>query len=167
MRCRLFALLATLMFAAGASAEGWKAGASAVKITPEKPVVMLGFPDRKGPFTSVAQDIWAKALALEDPSGHRAVVVTADLVGFQAANSTDPKALIKALETGTFKSWPDAPVTFPKADGVYWHPVGADDADMFVTREIFPLAGAFEAVRRQLAIERAHGDRLASVFHCA
>jgi hypothetical protein len=78
------------MFTAGASAEGWKAGASAVKITPEKPVVMLGFPDRKGPFTSVAQDIWAKALALEDPSGHRAVIVTADLVGFQAANSTDP-----------------------------------------------------------------------------
>lgn len=53
------------------------------------------------------------------------------------------------------------------ADGVYWHPVGADDADLFVTREIFPLADAFEAVRRQLAIERAHGDRLASVFHCA
>ncbi|MGE5149775.1 MAG: ABC transporter substrate-binding protein [Rhodospirillaceae bacterium] len=39
----------------------------------------------------------------------------------KAANSTDPKALIKALETGTYKSWPDAPVTFPKADGVYWH----------------------------------------------
>ena len=36
----------------------------------------------------------------------------------KAANSTDPKALIKTLETGTYKSWPDAPVTFPKADGV-------------------------------------------------
>lgn len=53
------------------------------------------------------------------------------------------------------------------ADGVYWHPVGADDSDMFVTREIFPLADAFDAVRKQLAIERAHADRLASVFHCA
>jgi branched-chain amino acid transport system substrate-binding protein len=39
----------------------------------------------------------------------------------KAAGSTDPKALIKALETGTYKSWPDAPVTFPRADGVYWH----------------------------------------------
>ena len=28
---------------------------------------------------------------------------------------------IHKLEAGTFKSWPDAPVTFPKADGVYWH----------------------------------------------
>lgn len=53
------------------------------------------------------------------------------------------------------------------ADGVYWHPVGADDEDMLVTPEIFPLADAFDAVRRHLDRERAHGDRLAAVFHCA
>lgn len=53
------------------------------------------------------------------------------------------------------------------ARGVYWHPVGADDDDLLVTREIFPLAGAFDAVRHHLARERTHGERLASVFHCA
>ena len=53
------------------------------------------------------------------------------------------------------------------ADGVYWHPVGAEDDDMLVTRDILPLADAFEAVRVHLARERAHGDRLAAVFHCA
>ncbi len=37
------------------------------------------------------------------------------------AKSTDPKAVVKALETGTFKSWAAAPVTFPAAKGVYWH----------------------------------------------
>jgi branched-chain amino acid transport system substrate-binding protein len=37
------------------------------------------------------------------------------------AKSTDPKALITALETGSFKGWTATPVTFPKADGVYWH----------------------------------------------
>ena len=37
------------------------------------------------------------------------------------AKSTDPKAMVHALETGTFKSWADAPVTFPRADGIYWH----------------------------------------------
>jgi len=37
------------------------------------------------------------------------------------AKSTDPKAIIKALETGTFKTWADAPVTFPDAPGVYYH----------------------------------------------
>ncbi|MEO6528726.1 MAG: radical SAM protein [Gemmatimonadaceae bacterium] len=53
------------------------------------------------------------------------------------------------------------------ADGVYWHPVGADDDDMLVTRDVFPLAAAFAAVRAHLVRERAHGERLASVFHCA
>src|SRR6202011_2596811 len=37
------------------------------------------------------------------------------------ANSTDPKAVIKALETGTFKSWTSSPVTFPRAEGVFFH----------------------------------------------
>jgi branched-chain amino acid transport system substrate-binding protein len=42
----------------------------------------------------------------------------------QAANlakATDPKAMVKALETGTFKSWAAADVAFPRADGVYFH----------------------------------------------
>jgi branched-chain amino acid transport system substrate-binding protein len=60
----------------------------------------------------------------EDPTygplnGFGGIMILAEAL--KAANSTDPKALIKALETGTFKSWPDAPVTFPRADGVYWH----------------------------------------------
>ena len=33
------------------------------------------------------------------------------------------------------------------AEGVYWHPVGAEDADLLVTRDIFPLAASFAAVR--------------------
>ncbi len=37
------------------------------------------------------------------------------------AKSTDPKAMVAALEGGSFESWPDAKVTFPKADGPYWH----------------------------------------------
>jgi hypothetical protein len=51
--------------------------------------------------------------------------------------------------------------------GVYWHPVGAEDEDLLVTRTIFPLASAFEEARRALASERAHQERLASVFYCA
>ncbi len=77
-------------------------------------------------------------------------------------------ALRGAAESGVALSRADlVPEITITADGVYWHPVGADDADMLVTREVFPLADAFEAVREHLARERAHGDRLASVFHCA
>lgn len=60
----------------------------------------------------------------EDPvygalNGFGAIAILSQAM--KAANSTDPKTLIKTLESGTYKSWPDAPVTFPKADGVYWH----------------------------------------------
>jgi hypothetical protein len=53
------------------------------------------------------------------------------------------------------------------AEGVYWHPVGADDADLFLTAEIFPLADAFAELRRALDRETEHGRRLATIFNCA
>ncbi len=39
----------------------------------------------------------------------------------EAAKTTEPKAMIKALEEGSFIGWSAVPVTFPKADGVLWH----------------------------------------------
>lgn len=42
---------------------------------------MSGYGGRKAPSEEAAMDLWAKALALEDPFGRRAVVVTTDLIG--------------------------------------------------------------------------------------
>jgi pyruvate-formate lyase-activating enzyme len=53
------------------------------------------------------------------------------------------------------------------AEGVYWHPVGAEDADLLVTREIFPLAESFAAVRRAFDREGEHAHKLAKIFNCA
>jgi hypothetical protein len=53
------------------------------------------------------------------------------------------------------------------ADGVYWHPVGATDADLLVTRDIFPLSEAFAAVRRAFEREGEHANKLARIFNCA
>jgi organic radical activating enzyme/TusA-related sulfurtransferase len=53
------------------------------------------------------------------------------------------------------------------AEGVFWHPVAAEDADLLVTRDIFPLAEAFAAVRRAFARESEHDRRLATIFNCA
>ncbi len=53
------------------------------------------------------------------------------------------------------------------AEGVYWHPVGAEDNDLLVTREIFPLSESFAAVRRAFDREREHANRLARIFNCA
>ena len=53
------------------------------------------------------------------------------------------------------------------ADGVYWHPVGAEDADLLVTRDIFPLSESFAAVRRAFDREGEHAGKLAKIFNCA
>jgi pyruvate-formate lyase-activating enzyme len=53
------------------------------------------------------------------------------------------------------------------ADGVYWHPVGAEDTDLLVTRDIFPLSECFAAVRRAFDREGEHANKLARIFNCA
>ncbi|WP_456640566.1 Rv1681 family radical SAM protein [Bradyrhizobium sp. USDA 10063] len=53
------------------------------------------------------------------------------------------------------------------AEGVFWHPVGAEDNDLLVSREIFPLAESFAAVRRAFDREFEHPRRLAKIFNCA
>src|ERR1700730_18263136 len=53
------------------------------------------------------------------------------------------------------------------ANGVYWHPVGAEDADLLVTPDIFPLSESFAAVRRAFDREGEHANKLASIFNCA
>jgi pyruvate-formate lyase-activating enzyme/TusA-related sulfurtransferase len=53
------------------------------------------------------------------------------------------------------------------SEGVFWHPVGAEDNDLLVRREIFPLAESFAAVRRAFDRESEHQRRLARIFNCA
>jgi branched-chain amino acid transport system substrate-binding protein len=52
-------------------------------------------------------------------NGFANAVVIAQAI--EMAKSTEPPALIKALETGSFKGWSTVPVTFPRADGSLWH----------------------------------------------
>ena len=74
-------------FSALSTAAEWKAGVASVSITPKEPIHLLGYPNRTKPFESVDQDIFAKALVIEDTKGHRGVIVTSDLVGLQDAYS--------------------------------------------------------------------------------
>ena len=53
------------------------------------------------------------------------------------------------------------------AAGVYWHPVGAADADFFLTADALPLARAFETVRLVWEEEQRFATSLASIFRCA
>lgn len=59
----------------------WKAGAASAKITPAKPLKMAGYAGRKEPAEGTEQDLYAKALAVEDQQGNRVVFLTLDLIG--------------------------------------------------------------------------------------
>src|ERR1700722_1665914 len=63
----------------------WKVGLAQIKVTPEHPVLLSGYPGRPKPFEKVAQDLYVKVLVLEDREGHRGVLVTSDLLGLPAA----------------------------------------------------------------------------------
>lgn len=64
-----------------AAQDGWKAGVARVDITPERPMWMAGYAARDHASEGTLHEIWAKALALEDADGNRAVLVTTDLLG--------------------------------------------------------------------------------------
>lgn len=62
--------------------QGWKAGVAKVKITPKESIWIAGYINRDHPSEGKLQNLWAKALALEDSNGTRVVLITTDLVGF-------------------------------------------------------------------------------------
>ncbi len=82
MKSRLLFILCTTVLALPGSA--WKAGVASVVITPDIPVPLVGYGGRDKPFQGVDIDIYVKALAIEDEAGQRGVIITGDLVGFQA-----------------------------------------------------------------------------------
>ena len=63
-----FILLAALLHA---DETEWKAGAAKAQITPKEPMWMAGYSSRTKPAEGKAQDLFAKALALEDAQGKR------------------------------------------------------------------------------------------------
>jgi neutral ceramidase len=60
----------------------WKAGTAKANITPTQPLWMAGYASRTNQAEGKVMDLWIKVLALEDAHGHRAIILTADLLGF-------------------------------------------------------------------------------------
>ncbi len=63
----------------------WKAGIASVVVTPDKYLWMAGYAARDKRAEGKAQDLFAKALVLEDEAGKRQVIVTLDLIGVPQA----------------------------------------------------------------------------------
>ena len=60
--------------------QAWKAGVATVAVTPSQPMWMAGYASRTKPSEGVLSELHAKALAIEDAAGTRAVIVTTDLI---------------------------------------------------------------------------------------
>ena len=89
---KLLTLILTLCALTLHAAETeWKAGVAKAVITPKEPMWMAGYASRNKPAEGTAQDLFAKALALEDTHGKRFVFVTLDLLAV-------PRTLRTALE---------------------------------------------------------------------
>ncbi|MCI4352988.1 MAG: radical SAM protein [Thermoplasmata archaeon] len=79
-----------------------------------------------------------------------------------------PLALRGRASTGMALTRSDVePELTVTARGVYWHPVGAADADFFVRADALPLAEAWQGVQEIWNDDRTFAGRLATVFHCA
>jgi len=65
-------------------AADFRAGVARVEITPPVPFWLSGYAARTNPATSVRSPLFAKALALKDAAGARALIVTTDLIGLPA-----------------------------------------------------------------------------------
>jgi neutral ceramidase len=66
---------------AGEPPPAWRAGVATTIITPKENMWMGGYAARDHPSTGVAQDLQAKALALEDGQKGRFVFITVDAIG--------------------------------------------------------------------------------------
>ena len=70
-----------LLLSASAAETGWKAGTATADITPDQPHWMAGYGGRTRPAEGALHPLFIKVLALEDARGHRAIVLSSDLLG--------------------------------------------------------------------------------------
>ncbi len=76
-----FLAIATSCIAPTVRAE-WQVGVAKVNITPTAPMPMAGYASRGADFaTGKLNDLWAKAILLDDGQGNRGLLVTMDLCG--------------------------------------------------------------------------------------
>jgi len=96
-------IVATIFNLGAQSSTEWKAGVAKTIITPKLSMWLAGYGARTEPSDGTLHDIWAKAVAIEDQSGHQAVIVTLDLVGITKEISDEIRKEIKD-EMGLEKS---------------------------------------------------------------
>jgi neutral ceramidase len=96
----MIALICLPAFAGGQQDNGSviRAGFSEIGITPEKPVIMSGYGNRKDPFKGIHDSIYAQAMYLTN-GDEEVLLITSDLIGHSHHHVTMLKSMIQR-ETG-------------------------------------------------------------------
>ncbi len=81
MRAIKYFLVFGLMISSSLFAADFQAGVAKKSITPPVPFWLTGYAARTKPADSVRMELWAKALAIRDYQGGRAVIITTDVIG--------------------------------------------------------------------------------------
>jgi len=76
-----------LLMAVLIQAADYQVGAAKENITPTEPILLAGWKGRNQPIGDVAQQLFARAVALRDKAGKTALVVSVDCIGFGAGYS--------------------------------------------------------------------------------
>jgi hypothetical protein len=92
MTTMLFLLSATI----AANPADWQAGVAVRTITPAEPMWLAGYASRTKPAEGKFTELYAKAIALQDPDGGRFVLLTVDLVGVPRSLSESVSERIRA-----------------------------------------------------------------------
>jgi neutral ceramidase len=90
------AILGAIALMPSPATAAWKAGTGRVAITPKQSMWMAGYASRTKPSEGAIHDLWAKALAIEDPAGQRAILVALDVCGIDRALSNRVRDALKS-----------------------------------------------------------------------
>ena len=92
LACMLIVLICGL--SGSLQAADWKAGVARAVITPKTSVWLAGYGSKRAPDGKL-HDLWMKALALEDTSGRRVVLITSDFQGVPKVMSDPAFELVR------------------------------------------------------------------------
>lgn len=135
----------------------WKVGVAKAVITPEKAVWLAGYGGKREPKGKL-HDLWVKVLALEDPKGRRAVLVTTDHMGIPKVIY---ESLVKKLHDRFSLERAQVMLTFShnhcaprlREDLTDYYPIDAEQerlvveySDTFETIAVDAVAGALSAL---------------------
>lgn len=98
MRWILVLILAVTSAIGRADDGNWKAGVATVEVIPSQSMWMAGYASRTKPSEGAMTELNAKALAVEDSAGTRAVIVTTDLISIPRLRRQQVAKAVAAAE---------------------------------------------------------------------